>query len=833
MASSFPTLSTTIDSHPVAMYKGKVTRSWQHLPQEIIRLITTYYLLNVASTNYCPNTWEVREKWPGRIVYTLLRDALDIERLMSLFPAWKQIITTVTLVDHVPAFLGVRVADFISHITRMSSYEVWRLVQPLVSLLSLYSSSFEHHYFWHHACAVIDPLDIMKEHSVIKTSLAGSTQATEIRLSPYQHFHNMMMCSCAVCRINSPNSGIGLLMAKRQVSTAVLGGIMSCKTHRKNSFCGVCLREAPQGETDDAYSLVCCVENEDDETWPGVEATCRSCRAEWLWRRVQNSQIDREAVGGSKFQCSDWETRQTLESFIDVGEGSIGDVISLARERHWLRQNTKLPDMLQQALAASRYASRAEAGEASYASEEELSEEDDDDPDLMSMTEDAGGVREIAINDWARNRILDGHWISPADSWYNYSNMGRPLIVPAHHPCPWHRGATYGAPWKTAKGMSSILVRRPSRLWQLREILLPAMNNVVRRLVIECTADGVDPAMKAARMTPEDVAQELRDESSWFNGIDWLERRANVREAHEQEQRRRRAKDEDDSSSSSRSEDSHTTSPVLSTTTLQTTPSPPPSGSVSAKDEESVSSPTTITPVIPIPVSPVLKSPELLHPIPYIPVTTSHLPFYSIEAFNGVWREACAPLYHCRCSICERAVLKANLAAGNIVPTQAQLVAEAQHAVKPLKKKRKRMEEEEEEEEGESEQGDDTSIPESITDPLVFPVTPRKRPSRELDDDAYSDVYWKNDAEKGQVDLSNRGGTPPKRARREGSYSPTTAVSPTPVRSRKRSSEELEDDDVPSIHSGNGDSKRPRGLRDHRDAIVAQNPSSTSVVKAG
>ena len=32
-----------------------------------------------------------------------------------------------------------------------------------------------------------------------------------------------------------------------------------------------------------------------------------------------------------------------------------------------------------------------------------------------------------------------------------------------------------------------------------------------------------------------------------------------------------------------------------------------------------------------------------------------------------IWREACAPLYQCRCKICDRAVQKANLEAGNLV----------------------------------------------------------------------------------------------------------------------------------------------------------------------
>ena len=76
------------------------------------------------------------------------------------------------------------------------------------------------------------------------------------------------------------------------------------------------------------------------------------------------------------------------------------------------------------------------------ASDDDLSA-DEEDPELMSLTEDACGVRELAIQDWVRNRILDGHWISPADEWFNCYHNGRPRLAPAQHPCPWHRSAIY------------------------------------------------------------------------------------------------------------------------------------------------------------------------------------------------------------------------------------------------------------------------------------------------------------------------------------------------------------------------------------------------------
>ena len=350
----------------------------------------------------------------------------------------------------------------------------------------------------------------------------------------------------------------------------------------------------------------------------------------------------------------------------------------------------------------SRYAARAESLEGAgggvagtgntgavvgYSSEEEFSEEDEDDAELMSLTEDAGGVRDIAIADWARNRILDGFWISPADQWYGHVVPGyRPDLVEARHPCPWNRGAIYDGALEEGEAQSpsetghegAVEIRHPRpktikaefppsfalceqvyRAYQrqMRDILHPAMSNLVRRIVMESSADDLDPTLRVARMSLDEVAKELRDEAVWYDGIDWLERRAN-REKEERESNSRTAStittggpgegqngEDDDSSISSRSDaSSHTTSPVLSTTTLQTTPSPPPSGdtptsSSSAKDDESeTSSPlaTRMGMVYPIPLRPVLKSPKLIHPIPYIPETFAHLPYYSLEAIRLV-----------------------------------------------------------------------------------------------------------------------------------------------------------------------------------------------------
>jgi hypothetical protein len=92
---------------------------------------------------------------------------------------------------------------------------------------------------------------------------------------------------------------------------------------------------------------------------------------------------------------ADWETRQTVEGFIDLAEGTIADVINTAQEKHWLWKHTKLPDMLSQALAASRFTGQEDALGLGYSHESdeeldlessEVEEEEEEDTELMQMT---------------------------------------------------------------------------------------------------------------------------------------------------------------------------------------------------------------------------------------------------------------------------------------------------------------------------------------------------------------------------------------------------------------------------------------------------------------
>ena len=584
----------------------------------------------------------------------------------------------------------------------------------------------------------------MVVHQKAPINTSSNTATRSFLLTPYQHLRNLVNCSCYVCRINYPYSTSGLAAAERVLVGSRLGPMVYlCRDHdrRRAYFCGLCLRDTVITSAQDIgtrdYDLsqaMGIMENEDEKMWDGVDSTCKKCRVEWLWKEASKTPGDREAIGGTSLQSNDWETRQCVEGFIELAEGSIAEVLATAREKVWLKKFTKYDDFGEHALMAQR--SNREDGE-----EEEDSEEDRE----VMLMRDASQVRDLALHDWSRRRILDGHWVCPADIWYRYQVPGQPLVVPAVHPCPWNQECNADDD-ADAQHPCTVTVNSEipptfslceqsygAFIKQLREILAHPFRNLVRKIVMECaipTARGYeDPALKASRMSIEEVIAILREEEGiWYDGVDWIERRRNeeesARRAGEAEAAMRldddikdtarlgRLHKEDDSDSTISSSSSprassnegstkysDLTSPVLSTTTLQTTPSPPPltdEGSQDTEKQESLGVPQ-IWPSKPriIPIDPVRSQPQPLSSIPYIPVTTVHLPQYSIEAlknvcfvlcfcmylptyfFLQVWRDVCAPLYHCRCSICERAKVaeataRAAVAAMNVpvVPSQ-------------------------------------------------------------------------------------------------------------------------------------------------------------------
>lgn len=53
-----------------------------------VRLVATHYLAILSPQLYLPSVWEFKEFWHSRIIYTALRDAIEVEKLMTICMPW-------------------------------------------------------------------------------------------------------------------------------------------------------------------------------------------------------------------------------------------------------------------------------------------------------------------------------------------------------------------------------------------------------------------------------------------------------------------------------------------------------------------------------------------------------------------------------------------------------------------------------------------------------------------------------------------------------------------------------------------------------------------------
>ncbi|KAJ6464602.1 hypothetical protein DFH09DRAFT_1113066 [Mycena vulgaris] len=139
-----------------------------------------------------------------------------------------------------------------------------------------------------------------------------------------------------------------------------------------------------------------------------------------------------------------------------------------------------------------------------YDSELEEEEEEELRDELMDMEDDVAlaaalqtNLREMALGDWARGRILDGAWVAPAADVY-YGMKAARQHVNAVHPVPWAVSApsSPSAPTSDAAAQHPRTSAPPPPMYalagaahnaylrQLRVVLLPVFRNVVRRLVV-------------------------------------------------------------------------------------------------------------------------------------------------------------------------------------------------------------------------------------------------------------------------------------------------------------------------------------------------------------
>ncbi|KAJ7451419.1 hypothetical protein FB451DRAFT_1374433 [Mycena latifolia] len=449
----------------------------------------------------------------------------------------------------------------------------------------------------------------------------------------------------------------------------------------------------------------------------GLHATCPSLSYS---ARARRRSREFDSVGIAPRRRALWRHAAT-----DLRRRRVRRLGSPCAERGRSRRTSAPPPTPPHTRAAG-YTSINAAGELEDDSELDLDLEEEEEA-LAAALETS--VRELALGDWARGRILEDAWVAPADVYHNVrvgawmalmillrrcrawavSPPSSPSPSPSAQPLPGADDAPAAHPGAPAPSPPTYVLAEAAHnahVHQMLAVLLPAFCNVVRRVIVECSLDAaqapssvpggarrvgpLDPAVRAARMGLADVVREF--DGSIGGSVGGMHGRRRMRGGWTWRRRGRaeapRGEEGSDDSSEGTSRTSDT-SPVLSSSTLWTRLSPPPLGEHradkdkdAARDREKEAEDVARERQPTIAVMPVLAPLRLLRPIPYVPETSRTcrhtasrrceplVPSSSPRAGMladvtcQVWREACAPLYHCRCSICDRAMAVAQAAQG-------------------------------------------------------------------------------------------------------------------------------------------------------------------------
>ncbi|KAJ7890720.1 hypothetical protein B0H13DRAFT_1887482 [Mycena leptocephala] len=307
--------------------------------------------------------------------------------------------------------------------------------------MSLFVLPVETHFFWETAIAVTD---------LPKTACVDA-KSSQDRLTPRVQCDAIFYSSCLVCRVNLTLRRLG--SDGHYLWTATVGWIGVCPDHyrRQLHFCGLCLR-------DGASPTVLCHENEDKATWPTVIATCGPCRSGHISVHLPHAPAH-----------PDWDVRDAVFKFLNLSHGSVAGILQIISDKDWLRKYTKFTNIHQQAVAAARCSGVREDNFNSSIPIQDLEIQ----------------VRDLAISDWARSRIVKGCWMNPADGMGQQSQYDPPSQILADE-------------------------LRRAHDFHLRHLLIAPMRDVVQNLVKLSELDGVDPAIRCVRLRLDDVLERLR-----------------------------------------------------------------------------------------------------------------------------------------------------------------------------------------------------------------------------------------------------------------------------------------------------------------------------------
>ncbi|KAG8929004.1 hypothetical protein FRC02_006132 [Tulasnella sp. 418] len=655
--------------------KGKLANhaSWNDLPHDVIRLIAEHVSQSLLMThfNYVPAAWREPYFRQQQLLWAWLMTARRLESIRNVCRNWE-----VALND---SYFWNSACN---HLDPM-----WLDLQYHPQLNP----------------AIKDTGGTRTALSIVPGSIVRN----------YDNFNKTLRTCCVVCRFVYPGQSHGINAGREYTNTRWLGEIAICRRHHPENFCGVCLKDtyvssyrynAQTGQIISDTTASTIYINEDEEWFSGVIATCYSCRGTAI----------RDAMRRRGFRSTNPVIEGILEPFIDTGEGTVNDVIAAVEESCWLRSHTNYAELYESACAAEKMRLRQElkmhrAREAAVRPQstqiadafgdlpesedgifdtptrpnrlqellnssrpvspsliqQELERQDEEDEEDEDFIEDEFGellnsseelnVKDMALSGWARNRIIDGCWVSPLDL---YNKHPCHWIQPEQlqHLTPvWHPVESYMAQPTTGVAPSiypqmrtlqcptppSLIYARAQTAFEqtMRQILLPPFENLVRKLVCESEMDGKDVCKVAGSFSGPRLLGSLTEMQLWAVAYDWSQHLDIVR--------------------GSQTSPTITSSTVLDSgsdgdsppSTIRVSPSPPPSDnpkeSKTNEAENTARGPTPVT--IPMPRN-------LLPHIPHIPRCNEFIGAHTMHVIEQIWKEACVGLFRCSCSICLRAL---------------------------------------------------------------------------------------------------------------------------------------------------------------------------------
>ncbi|KZV99406.1 hypothetical protein EXIGLDRAFT_762700 [Exidia glandulosa HHB12029] len=587
----------------LSIRQGKAkTRNIAKLPREILRFIFTHVLLLTQRTPGIGSAWDSEpELWQQREVFVTARLAAAGLNLIAVCPSWHR--------------------------------------------------ALNDHEFWRNACHALDPADIYSQYLAAWSANAGSAQAQRKLSRTSDTYRLLLNFWCLPCRINKPFAAQAVGNVRKWMPTQHLQLAGVCRDHKFNHVCAVCLRESAQLAPQESPYEPGVAESDDEDMFPGLTATCSTCRQDVLCNLLEHEGILHQ-LGGRSFDKTEYDLKLNLEAYIDIAEGDATTLCILAKERLWLREHTRMREMMAQAVAAQRYADGEDA--------DMLAEEDDDEMDLDISWAEESTARELALGEWARTRILEGVWTAPADDARSLlraqqGSASMPVGTHQEHEGPHPVRAHAPVP---AAGLAHGISRS---YWNaMRQLLWPAMQNVARRLLLACGNDVIHAQEEACNIMREPnlaywVVERCREEKSWRHPVAPPPGHVAQHDPHIGHRHHRASSSSASTSSGERSP----TSPT-STSTLRTTPdgSPEPLGGLVA------------------------------HNVPWVPDPSVLLDNTSTwsetrHVLARCWRDACQFLWsesgECTCAACTRLLYAQQLA---LAPAPEPILLVPSHGTK-------------------------------------------------------------------------------------------------------------------------------------------------------